>query len=272
MTASQGDDEDGRRRRWLSRKPRRAVWRTASGTVAVALVVVGALIGINHGWDKFWFIVAAAVFAGLQIGIQAVKDESELAAVKGADAAAIEAQRIAHSALSGAFTPMLELLAQLQETQDEGKATALRLAMITSVVYAASAVLPASDVRACYFVLEGDQGVPTRLRFEQSAGRADASKSAFEAGTVAGDAAIAMVVNDERMFCRDVEAVPPEGWDGHTHAYRTFLSVPVRGSDQGLGMLTVDAKSPGDLVLARDEPILVVLAKILAASQITADS
>ena len=140
------------------------------------------------------------------------------------------------------------------------------------MLYAASASIgPDHAVRACYFALEWDDARPVRLRWSgQVAGRADEPRSPFEAGTVSGDAAIAMVQDDSYLFCRDIETDPPPGWDAHDHVYRTFLSVPVRGVEHATGMLTIDSLRPGDLDAERDRPILIVLARILAISQISA--
>jgi GAF domain-containing protein len=77
-----------------------------------------------------------------------------------------------------------------------------------------------------------------------------------------------MVVDDGFLFCADVERDPPPGWRVHPHVYRTFLAVPVRAADHAVGMLTVDSLTVGDLDSDRDTPVLRVLARILAISQL----
>jgi GAF domain-containing protein len=157
----------------------------------------------------------------------------------------------------------------MDEAQDEGQREQARASILSAVIAGAPAILKAERVRACYFKIErADDGSVAGLRYVRSGGRADEPRTVFEAGHPVGDGAIQMVLNDEVIFCDDTDTNPPASWTDHPHNYRTFLSVPVRGQKQVFGMLSVDAPNPGDLSIESDAPILTVLARILAVSQI----
>ncbi|HEV2885474.1 MAG TPA: GAF domain-containing protein [Jatrophihabitans sp.] len=254
---------------WLTDKPRKGLWRGVNGAASISLAVLGGWAAVTHGAVRALLVGGAVTVTGIQQISQWARDKADEQATGTAEMIAEEIRSTTNAALSGAFMPLLRLLAKIEEAENETERAKLREAAIASVVHAAPAVLGPDNTRACFFVLENDSsdGSP-RLRFHTAAGRVDEPHTRFEPSTAAGRAAFGMLVKDEYTFCEDTMASPPTGWEDHTHQYRTFLSVPVRGDLEIVGMLTVDAPSPGDLNLDRDLPILLVLARILAVSQI----
>ncbi len=252
-------------------------WDALNAAATIVLVVAGALVGITHGSARYGWLAVAVALTALQVLATSRVRAAQRRATRAAEQVAEDIRTSANYAISAAFTPILRLVTELFEARDDTQRAAIRAQIVTSVVYAAaSSIGPDQGVRACFFVLDEDDDAagdarPRRLRWTgQQAGRADEPRSPFVAGTESGDAAIAMVMDDSYLFCRDIEVDPPPGWDAHEHAYRTFLSVPVRGVDHATGMLTVDSLQPGDLDPDRDRPIVLVLARILAISQISA--
>ncbi|WP_375497430.1 hypothetical protein [uncultured Jatrophihabitans sp.] len=251
-------------------------WDALDAAATIALVVAGALVGITHGAARYSWLAVAVALTSLRVLAASRARAAQRRATRAAEQIAEDIRTSANYAISDAFTPILRLVTELFEAGDEVQREAIRAQIVTSVVYAAAASIgPDHGVRACFFVLDVDTDPdgdgPRRLRWTgQQAGRADEPRSPFVAGTESGDAAIAMVMDDSYLFCRDIESDPPPGWDAHDHVYRTFLSVPVRGVDHATGMLTVDSLRPGDLDPERDKPIVLVLARILAISQISA--
>ena len=245
------------------------IWDSLNASSTVALVLTGALLGVTHGTARVAWVITAAGMAGLQVFAQARRRSVAKQATATAEQLADDIRTSTNYAISNAFTPILRLVTELFEAPDEASRALIRGQIEVSVLYAASSAIgPDVGVRACFFVLEQDAGGPLRLQWSgQLAGRADEPKSRFERGTPSGDAALTMVVDDHYLFVRDM-AEPPPGWDGHDHLYRTFLAVPVRAADHASGMLTVDSLAPGDLEPDRDKPVLTVLARILAISQI----
>lgn len=258
---------------WLISKSSK-FWWTVSVVAAVALIADSLSVGVTHGKGKAALIVGAILLAGVQVAVQGVREETAKEAERSREQVEEDTRRATNVAVSSTLGPILRLVLELLETDSELRRVTLRAEIVVAVVTAAVAsVGPDEGVRASFFILDVDEaGNPIRLHWSgRMAGRADEPKSVFEAGTPTGDAAIATVVDDAILFCDDVDTNPPAGWDDHPHSYRTFLAVPVRGAELASGMLTVDALNPGDLELERDKHVLLVLARILAVSQIGSD-
>jgi hypothetical protein len=256
----------------LTDRPRRGMWRIVTVVLTIAIGAMTGLGGVNHGRTRVLLLAGAVIAAVLQLYAGYLRDDAAAKAVSSAERLAEEIRAVTHKALAGTITPLLRLLAQIEEAATEAERRPLRSALLTAVVTSVPAVLAADNLRACFFAMEWDgNGVPKALTPVHAAGRADPPKTLFNVGTTAGDEAIQMVLDDSHQFSNDTNVDPPASWIDHPHEYRTFLSVPVRGLRQTIGMLSVDGLNPGDLVKDRDEPILTVLARILAVSQISHD-
>jgi hypothetical protein len=254
---------------WLTDKPRKGLWRGVNAAAALSLAMLGGGAAVTNGAVRIVLLAGVVAVTGIQQAGQWVRDKADERATTSAERIAEDIRSTTNAALSGAFMPLLRLLAKIEEADSEDERAKLREAAIASVVHAAPAVLGPDNTRASYFVLEAESaGEPLRLRFHTAAGRVDEPHTVFDASTEAGKAAFQMLIEDEYTFCDDTVAAPPAGWQEHPHQYRTFLAVPVRGDLEIVGMLTVDAPSPGDLSIDLDLPIMLVLARILAVSQI----
>lgn len=253
----------------LPDKSREGLWRFINISASISLAALAVSAAVAHGWVRFGLAVGAIAVTVIQQVAQWRRDRADEGITENAEQLAEDVLTTTHAALSGAFVPLLRVLAQIEEAENEARRSRLRAAAIASVVHAAPAVLGPDRTRACYFALEYEPGGLARLRFHSSAGREDEPRTRFDPQTPSGEAAMKMVVEDGHTFCEDTELSPPPGWEDHPHQYRTFISVPVRGDQIIVGMLTVDAPSPGDLSIRRDLPILLVLARILAVSQIS---
>lgn len=254
---------------WLTDKPRKGLWRGVTGVASIFLAILGGWAAVTHGTARVVLVGTAVVVTAVQQLSQWARDKADERATETVERIAEDIRSTTNAALSGAFMPLLRLLARIEEAENETERAKLREAAIASVVHAAPAILGPDHTRACFFILEADSSEgEVRLRFHTAAGRVDEPHTRFDPSTAAGRAALRMLTEDEHTFCEDTESSPPPGWNEHLHQYRTFLSVPVRGDQELIGMLTVDAPSPGDLSIDRDLPILLVLARILAVSQI----
>lgn len=248
-------------------RPGPRAWAALNYASAAAIVVLGAFGGASHGAVQWLLVALAAALAVVQLVAQQRRGRA-------VESIADETRTVAANAASNAFAPLLGLLVKLAEARTRAARHLIRAQVTRSVAYAASyAIGPDLGVRSCVFLLADDAAGGRELRWTGvHAGRADEPHSVFAAGTVRGDLALAMLADDGFQFCADTEAAPPPGWtEGHPHAYRTFLAVPVRAAGRAWGMLTVDSLTAGDLDPDRDRPILVVLAHILAVSRASAD-
>jgi GAF domain len=184
-----------------------------------------------------------------------------------AEASEFEARVDTAVRMNDALDPVILLLGNLAAETDPVARSEYRAQAIPLVLATAADLIGPDRSRACWFRL--DEGPPKRLVPTDHAGRAGSPSTTFEEGSLAGDAAIGMVLRDEDRLCEDIESEPPPGWDSSkVRDYRTFISVSVIASDIAFGMLTLDALAPGDLT--RDDlRLLRLMAGALAAALAT---
>ena len=244
--------------------------RPSVGAVLTAVVfVLGFLASVSTDWSRWlWGALALVATLAAYLTNQAVQ-QRERDQVLSAEKLAESVRRRVNVAVSSALTPLLRIVAQVHEEPDDVQRHAFRVGAVPAALAGvASTIGPPDLTRACYFRLDVDPfGVPRRLGFVAASGRTDEPHTTFEHGSRAGDAALRMIHDDVTVFCRDTEVDAPPGWTSHPHRYRTFMAVPVRADREVFGMLTVDCPHPGDLVRERDEPLVELFARVLAASQ-----
>jgi hypothetical protein len=254
----------------LVERPRKTLWRWLIFVLTLIAAAAAALASVNHGSLRVWLYVGGGVTAGLLLWSQYLRDDAAERAKNAAVTEADNVRVISNDLINNALSPLLRVLAQIDESNDPDEQQQLWGAFEHGVVAAVPTALVASDLRCCFFLLESEtDGSPKALKIRYPSGRADQPHTTFKSDTPEGQAAIKMLLDDSFTFCADTETSPPPGWQDHPHDYRTFLSVPVRGQDAVVGMLTVDGLHPGDLVLERDKPILALFARILAVGEIS---
>lgn len=101
-----------------------------------------------------------------------------------------------------------------------------------------------SGVRVVVFRITDDG---TRMIPFEPAGRHD-RPNPFVRGTERGDKAFA-VLNwpHSYVMVQNLSETAPGEWAGTAEGYSTFITAPIRSSDEGFGLLTVDAPTPGSL-------------------------
>lgn len=140
---------------------------------------------------------------------------------------------------------------------------------VIGMMMSAALGLPSSDglpsrPRCSYFTMDASR---KSMSHHTSMGRPRAAKSKFAAGTVEGNAALAMVVADDHLFCPDVDLDPPAGWVPTPHReYKTFVSVPVSAGGAAYGMLTLDATVAGS-IQAEDIYAMRILGRLLGIAE-----
>jgi len=178
----------------------------------------------------------------------------------------LNARSAAHVEMSYALDPILRRFANHAAVDP----ASLRREITVMVVNAAADIFgPPLKTRSCYFEFVQDEPTsgsePTkRLILEEHAGRPSPVRSEFLADDPRGAAAIALVEDNDHLFCEDIVKKPPPNWgDSGDHSYKTFISVGVRTRSTAYGMLTVDAPTPGDLS-EQDVDMLRVMGGLIA--------
>lgn len=140
--------------------------------------------------------------------------------------------------LEQSLRPLLELAAT---TTSQPRAERLRTARSAAervVIELANAFGDVPGVRVVVFRVTDDGSA---MEPGQPAGRQDRPR-AFARGTPRGEKAFE-VLQGSRPFVRvpDLADADPAEWQGTGNGYQTFISAPIRSSEDGLGLLTVDA-------------------------------
>ena len=245
---------------------------TWAGLALTALAVVSAaLLGFTHGVARvLWLVVGAAATLVLFAANRA--HDAERAARDAEVEELAESVRVKeHGAMASAVVPLLRLVNQVHEEPDPGERASLRRQAVTGVLNSCTAVCgPLGEVRACWYALDVHaDGTVRGLRFVEYAGRADEPRVRFDASTATGRQVVDSLLADEQVFVADLRVTRPPAWDPADEAsghYVSFLAVPVRGEHQVHGMLTIDARHGGVLSAERDEPLIMLLARVLAAA------
>ncbi|MDQ8040531.1 GAF domain-containing protein [Cellulosimicrobium sp. XJ-DQ-B-000] len=95
-----------------------------------------------------------------------------------------------------------------------------------------------------------------------STGRGDEPVSKFFRDDGEGKAVWEAAETGLPNFCKDIHADPPAGMDlSRPRSYRTFVTAPVMVDGRLSGLLTINARDPGDLT-EEDKGVVQVLARI----------
>src|SRR5699024_915663 len=127
---------------------------------------------------------------------------------------------------------------------------------------AATSVLPKADVvRASIYKVATRHNsrafVPHPSLFQ---GRADHPRTEFVEDEDEGREVWRAARAGEVVFCEDTSTQPPPGFNTATQrAYRTFITAPVLYNAKPVGLLTTNARAPGDLT-RQDERTMRILA------------
>jgi hypothetical protein len=253
----------------LDPEPRR--WTTGALALALLGLVLAVLTPVlstlatgQAPWGNVWFWALVAASGGTYLTGRVATRQARKRQWEAEDSER-RARIDTRIQIADVLRPLAETLAKMPSLSKAEKREQCE-SMKRGVVDAAAELLGPDRSRAGWF--EYQDGRPAKLVpvAELRRGRADPQRTEFVAGTVEGDAALALLDNDTTRFCPDVDTEPPPGWDSTAHAvYRTFISAGVVADGRKFGMLTLDALEPGDLT-NNDVYAMSLLAKLLAAA------
>lgn len=244
-------------------------WRPVAavgfGGASIWLTVLAAEDVPRGNWSAAIGAVVCFIAAG---GITLLVDEARrraerLRTVEGANL---------QLALKDEFQPILRSLALMQTKPSDQRDRPLEKA-IEKVVNSRTTLFPTnSQVRMTVYRISSVQGRKRRLVVEGTAGRpSDQPQPFVTSDNGRGDAAFEWLnlAGLIPKFIPDTAAQDDAAWKGSGRGYRTYISAPIANENGPLGMLTVDAPTPGDLD-ETDLPMIEVLAALLAVAYSTA--
>jgi GAF domain-containing protein len=148
--------------------------------------------------------------------------------------------------MNDALDPIVRQLGRVANASSSQERQAAQAAAIPMVLDSVAQLVGSGRVRACLFRLA--PGIPRTLVPDQYAGRADVPFEPFAEGTAAGDEIFVMLLHNRHLWCGDLDAAPPPGWQATgQHGYKSFIAVPVAAGSTGFGMLMVDSLETGGL-------------------------
>ena len=244
----------------------RAVARPVAVSAATAAWVLGAVLNNLSGWPFTLTAATGAALTALAVGLPLHAERRARERARSAEQIAEDAGARIQLVLNDALEPLTYLIGRItdQRRWTRGREVVELQGQAKAVVLSAAAeVLGADRLRSCFFAVTDER--PVRLVPAGFHGRAEAPRTTFEAGTELGDYALDMLARREDLFCADVRAASPPGWEPGGHAYRTFVAVPVATESRQFGILTVDGLQVGDLTDA-DVAAVRVLGRLLAVA------
>jgi GAF domain-containing protein len=235
--------------------------------VSLAAVALATWFGMQaggatagRGWWTLGAVTASVTAAAVPAYEQIRKERLRVRAQQAAVDAAVAMQVTMNDALD----PIVRQLGRVATADSRREREALSEAAIPMVLDSAAHLAGTGRVRACLFRFAS--GTPRALVPHQYAGRVDDPLEPITEGTVAGDLVFGVIRHNQHLFCGDMEAGPPTGWQaGPLQTYRSFALVPVAAGSSAFGMLMVDSLDQNGITRA-DVPLIRLLAGLLAGA------
>jgi GAF domain len=235
--------------------------------MSLAGVALATLCGMQAGraatgrpWWTLGAVAASVIAAGVPAYEQIRKEQMRARAQQAAVDAAV-AMRVT---MNDALDPIVRQLGRVAATADAREREALAAAAIPMALDSAAHLAGSGRVRACLFRVT--PGTPGMLVPDQYSGRVDDPLEPIAEGTAQGDLVFGMIRHNRHLFCPDVAASPPPGWQVTApQTYQSFAAVPVAAGQSAFGMLMVDALDK-DGIRRADVPLIRLLGGLIAVA------
>lgn len=238
----------------------RARWAGIALAVLAIAMAAGAFLagqaaGRAQGAERTRLLVVGAVLAAGVAGVAIAREARSERRIADAEQVALEAAEELTLTLNGALAPITSYLGELAAASTwEGRTVSA--GQLRQAVVGAAVLLLGEESRSAIYLREQD-----RLVRAAYAGRSTLPRERFVAGTPDGDAVLDLVQRGDQTLIVDIEedeVVSPS----RPGDYRTVVAAAVTAGPLRLGMLTVDAPTPGDLT-PTDLEVVRVLANLL---------
>ncbi len=233
--------------------------------ISLAAVALATWSGMQAGAavaDRRWWTLGAVAASVTAAGVPAYEQIRKERQRARAERAAVDAAIAMRVTMNDALDPIVRQLGRVATAAGRREREALQEATVPMVVDSAAHLAGSGRVRACLFRLA--PGTPRVLVPEQYSGRVDDPLAPIAEGTAEGDLVFGMIRHNRHLFCPDLDADPPPGWQVTApQTYKSFAAVPVAAGPNAFGMLMVDALEK-DGIRRADVPLIRLLAGLLA--------
>lgn len=243
---------------WLPRAWPRPLLTAASIGAGGGAFLCGALGGASGGLARAGLLTGGVLLTMVAAWLASEARARGVRARQAAEEVALDAQQDLALTLNDALAPITGYLAALSAGRDQAQRRPLVGQLIQAVVDAAVR-LSAADARCTFWRLSSNGRALVQAAY---AGRSQAPRTRFVAGTPDGDFVLDLVQRGEFVVVDDVSDDPLV--TPSTTGYASVVAVAVRAGERRLGLLTVDAPEPGVLGES-DKEFVRVLANLLAA-------
>ena len=210
--------------RWLGYQANR--FESFALILSGLLIAGGGLLGLNVPGLSVPMLIAGTVVPVAATAWKRREQEDE----ETSDARAL--------LLEQSLRPLLELAATTTSQPRSERLRTAKSAAERVVVELANAFSDVPGVRVVVFRVSEDGSV---MEPGQPGGRQD-RPSAFVRGTPRGEKAFEVLQGSKpSVRVPDLAEMDSDEWQGTGDGYQTFISAPIRSSEDGLGLLTVDA-------------------------------
>lgn len=225
--------------------------------ISTAAAAISGLIGTRtSGGAALAWAIALVVFSLLSAVITAARGQRAERDLTAAVADRIDAETKILTMVDSVISPLLQQAVLLAEESDTGarseRASALRQAVVTAITY----VIGPTNVRASLFTLKRDATTDAPHHLECDThfyGRGDRSRRKFGLDAEA----MRLALSGEYSFVEDS--------GDYSANYQTYIAHGIVAGDRSYGLLTLDAKSVGD-INGSDVALVRALAAVLALS------
>ena len=236
-------------------------------TISLAGVALAAFCGMQAGRagaDQPWWTLGAVAASVTAAGVPAYEQIRKEQLRARAQQAAVDAAVAMRVTMNDALDPIVRQLGRVAAAAGAREREALAAATIPMALDSAAHLTGSGRVRACLFLVT--PGTPGMLVPDQYSGRVDDPLDPIAEGTAQGDLVFAMIRHNRHLFCPDIDASPPPGWQVTVpQTYQSFAAVPVAAGQNAFGMLMVDALEK-DGIRRADVPLIRLLGGLIAVA------
>jgi GAF domain-containing protein len=237
---------------------------TVISLAGVALATVCGMQASRAAGDQAWWALGAVAASVTAAGVPAYEQIRKERMRARAQQAAVDAAVAMRVTMNDALDPIVRQLGRMAATAGRRERQALATAVVPMALDSAAHLAGSGGVRACLFLVT--PGTPAMLVPDQYSGRVDDPLEPIAEGTAQGDLIFSMIRRNQHLFCPDVDASLPPGWQVTApQTYQSFAVVPVAAGQDAFGMLMVDALDKGG-ISRTDVPLIRLLGGLIAVA------
>lgn len=214
------------------------------------------------GWGARLLLAGGSCAAALSLVLPIRRAEKALQVSADAQQIAENAVFAYRLALQDVLLPLTDLFDRVLAAKDHAERVEAEGAAKQAIVGYIATLAGVPRARACYFDYETGANPGNRLSRRNYTGRRDRPRDFFSSEDDSHRRVFELLEARRSEFQPDLTRDCPSGVPAYRH-YQTYISVPVATSKRIFGLLTLDARTPGELTREHEMEVR-LLAQMLA--------